>query len=201
MRSSQRLDRIVKLVEDSGFVSVTDLSKACNVTEVTIRRDLQHLENEQRLRRTHGGAFALRIPCPPDADTPRAAIASEGFLADRIDVLITTPVDPYLDRSLLDQMAKGNVPIIAESSGLNGAHTLVAVDNYQAALTIGKWAGEYALAHLGGRASVLDLTFELMNTRARSQGFLDGVRLVLPTAQLALSINAQSRRQTAYQLT
>ncbi len=61
MRSSQRLDRIVKLVEDSGFVSVTDLSKACNVTEVTIRRDLQHLENEQRLRRTHGGAFAALL--------------------------------------------------------------------------------------------------------------------------------------------
>ena len=201
MRSSQRLDQIVKLVEDSGFVSVADLSKACHVTEVTIRRDLQLLDNEKRLRRTHGGAFALRIPSPPEADAPRAAAASEGFLADRIDVLIATPVDPYLDRSLLDQMAKGNVPIIAESSGLNGAQTLVAVDSYQAALALGKWAGEYALACLGGRASVLDLTFELTNTLARSRGFLDGLRSILPTAQLALSINAQSRRQTAYQLT
>jgi len=201
MRASQRLDQIMKLVEDNGFVSVTDLSKACNVTKVTIRRDLQFLENEQRLRRTHGGAFALRIPCPPDSDLPRAAVASEGFLADRIDVLITTPVEPYLDRSLLDQMAKGNVPIVAESSGLNGAQTLVAVDSYQAALALGKWAGGYAQTHLGGRACVLDLTFELMNTRARSQGFLDGLRSILPTAQLALSINAQSRRQTAYQLT
>jgi DeoR/GlpR family transcriptional regulator of sugar metabolism len=45
------------------------------------------------------------------------------------------------------------------------------------------------------------LTFELINTRARSQGFFEGVRSILPAAQLALSINAQSRRQTAYQLT
>lgn len=201
MRSSQRLDRIIELVENSGFVSVTDLSKACHVTQVTIRRDLKLLENEQRLRRTHGGAFALRLPGSPEADVPRTAVASERFLADRIDVLIATPVEPYLDRSLLDQMAKGNVPIIAESSGLNGAQTLVAVDSYQAALAMGKWAGEYARVHFKGQAIILDLTFDLPNTCARSQGFLDGLRATVPTAQLALSINAQSRRQTAYQLT
>jgi len=201
VRASQRLDQIVKLVEDKGFMSVADLSKACNVTEVTIRRDLQLLDKENRLRRTHGGAFALRIPCPPDSDATRSTLPNEGILADRIDVLITTPVDPYLDRPLLDQMTKGNIPVIAESAGLNGAQTLVAVDSYQAALALGKWTGDYALAHFGGRACVLDLTFELPNTRARSQGFLDGLRSALPAAQLALSINAQSRRQTARQLT
>lgn len=200
MRASQRLDQIVKLVEDNGFVSVTDLSKVCDVTEVTIRRDLQLLENEKRLRRTHGGAFALRIPCPPETEANGATDTSEGFLALRIDVLITTPVDPYLDRFLLEQTVKGNVPIIAESSGLNGAQTLVAVDNYQAALALGKWAGDYALTYLGGRACVLDLTFELTNTRARSQGFLDGLRSILPATDLTLTINAQSRRQTAYQI-
>jgi len=200
MRASQRLDQIVKLVEENGFVSVTDLSKICNVTEVTIRRDLQLLENAERLRRTHGGAFALRMPGSPDSEAASAKVASDGFWAERIDVLITTPVDPYLDRLLLGQMVKGNVPIIAESSGMNGAQTVVAPDNYQAALALGKWAGEYVLKNFGGRAHVLDLTFELANTRTRSQGFLDGLRSSVPTAELALSINAQSRRQTAYQI-
>ncbi len=200
MRGSERLDQIVRLVEDSGFVSVADLSRACNVTEMTIRRDLQLLEKEQRLRRTHGGALALRVPGQPGENGHGQAPSAENLLADRIDVLIATPVDLHLDRSLLDQMLKGSIPVVAESQGLNGAQTLVAVDSYQAAFSLGKWAGDYVLAHFGGRACVLDLTFQLPNTLARSQGFLSGLRSVVPAAGLALSIDAQSRRQTAYQL-
>ncbi len=199
MRGSQRLEQILKLVEENGFVSVADLSKACRVTEVTIRRDLQQLDKERRLRRTHGGAFALRLSGLTEEDGG-ANPPMDGFLADRIDVLIATPVDPHLDRSLLDQMHKGNVPIVAESQGLNGARTVVAVDSYQAAFALGQWAGDYAMVHFGGRARLLDLTFRLPNTQARSQGFLDGFRGVLPSAELVLSINAQSQRRSAYQL-
>ncbi|MEW5956591.1 MAG: substrate-binding domain-containing protein [Chloroflexota bacterium] len=200
MHANERLDQIVKLVEDNGFVSVTDLSKALNVHLVTIRRDLQRLDTEKRLRRTHGGALALPRPAPPQPEPARAAVAGAGFLAERIEVLIATSVDPYLDRSLLEQMAQSNVPLVAESVWLNGAATLVAVDSYQAALALGQWAGHYALAHFSGRATVLDLTFELANARARSQGFVDGLRSILPAAELAFSINGQSRRQTAYQI-
>lgn len=102
--------------------------------------------------------------------------------------------------NLAHKMAKGNTPIVAESLGMNGAQMVVAVDNYQAALALGRWTGEYALRHFGGQAHILDLTFQLENTRARSHGFLDGVRSVLPTAELALRFNAQSTRRTAYQL-
>lgn len=201
MSVNQRLDQIVKLVEDNGFVSVADLSKALNVHTVTIRRDLRRLDKEKRLQRTHGGALALQMPGSLESEPDRASVAGTGFLAERIDVLITTPVDTYLDRSLFEQMVEGNVSIIAESVEMKGAETLVAVDNYQGGLALGKWAGDYALAHFGGRACVLDLTFELSNSRARSRGFLDGLRSILPAAELALSINAPLRRQMAYQLT
>lgn len=200
MLASQRLDQIVKLVEDNGFMSVIDLSRAFDVHIVTIRRDLQRLDKEKRLRRTHGGAFALQLPGSAESEPVQATAARAGFLAERIDVLIATSVDPYLDRSLLEQMVKGNVPLISESVWMNGAATLVAVDSYLAALALGKWAGDYVVAHFGGRANVLDLTFELPNTRARSQGFFDGLHSILPAAELAFSINAQSRRQTAYQI-
>ncbi|MCG3207393.1 MAG: HTH-type transcriptional regulator UlaR [Anaerolineae bacterium] len=200
MHFKQRLEQIVKLVEQNGFVSVADLSQSLNVHAVTIRRDLKQLDQQKRLRRTHGGAFALQT-ISAEAEPAQPVTDRTGFLAERIDVLITTSTDPYLDRSLLSQATQGNIPIVAESVWMNGAKTLVAIDSYQAAFALGQWAGNYTLAHFAGRACILDLTFELSNTRARGQGFLDGVRSVLPAAKLALSINAQSRGQAAYQIT
>jgi DeoR/GlpR family transcriptional regulator of sugar metabolism len=79
--------------------------------------------------------------------------------------------------------------------------TVVSVDNYRAGKALGRWAGHYAQQYLGGQAHVLDLTYHLSNTQARSQGFIAGLRGVLPTAQTVLSINAQSGSPTARQLT
>lgn len=204
MLIAERLEQIVSLVEDRGFISVKELSKLCNVSEVTIRRDLQRLDEEKRLRRTHGGAVSLRLAFSPGSDIHRAPPSSpqpEGFLTNRVDILIATSFDPRSDRVLLDRIEKRNIPVIAESLGMNGIKTLVAVDNYQAAMALGRWAGYYARQHFEGQAYVLDLSYHLNNTQARSQGFMAGLREVLPTAQTILSINAQSGHQTAYQLT
>jgi DeoR/GlpR family transcriptional regulator of sugar metabolism len=84
---------------------------------------------------------------------------------------------------------------------MSGVKTLVALDNYQAARALGRWAGHYAQQHFEGQAYVLDLTYHLKNTQARSLGFMAGLGEVLPMAQTILSINAQSGHQTAYQLT
>ena len=204
MAVRRRWEQIVALVEDKGFVSVTDLAKACNVTAVTIRRDLQQLDEQERLRRTHGGAFSVRQQHPTDSGADRGGPSEaplERVLTGRINALIATPVDPHFDRSILDRMEQGNMPIIAESMGMSGAQTLVTVDNYQAAMALGQWAGDYARTHFGGQAHVLDLTFQQSNTLARSQGFIAGLRTVLPATQVVLSINAQSRREMAHQLT
>lgn len=201
MRAGQRLEQIVRLVEEKGFVSVTDLSKAFDVTQVTIRRDLRLLDEDKRLQRTHGGALALRLPYPSGLDVSRAAPSEPSLLADRIDALITTHVDPYINRSVIDQMLKGKIPIVAESQATDGAQTVVAVDSYQAGLALGRWAGEYALTHFGGQAAVLDLTYHLSSTRDRSRGFLDGLRTLVSEIDLVLSIDAQSRQATAYQIT
>ncbi len=52
--------RIIKnyLIKDHK-VSVAKLSELLNVTEVTVRRDLEKLENEGFLKRTHGGAVLM----------------------------------------------------------------------------------------------------------------------------------------------
>ncbi len=199
MPVNARQERILAELERNGFVSVANLSSLLEVSEVTIRRDLEHLEAAGSLRRTHGGALAARGT--PAGAANSASERQPGALPDRVDVLITTPVDPTFDRGLLERAAQRGVPVIAESVGMTGAVTLVALDNRAAGFELGSWAGEWARDHLDGRAELLDLTFDLPNTRERSQGFLAGLRSILPDARLVLSLYAGSTPQAACQIT
>ena len=53
----ERLDKIMELLNKNKKVKVNELSQIFNVSEVMIRKDLQRLETEGKLRRTHGGAI------------------------------------------------------------------------------------------------------------------------------------------------
>jgi len=143
---NDRREHIATLVDEFGFLSVKDLSEICQVSEMTIRRDLELLDGQQRLQRTFGGAASLR-PRPVESslgDRFQFLTKPEGKLVDRVDVLIATSVNPKYDGLLLEQVGKKNIPIIAESLGVQNAETVVAVDNYHAAQDLGRWAGGYA---------------------------------------------------------
>lgn len=56
MLQNERRSKIINLVNESGSIEVAELSKILNVTGETVRRDLDKLENEGKLYRTHGGA-------------------------------------------------------------------------------------------------------------------------------------------------
>jgi DeoR/GlpR family transcriptional regulator of sugar metabolism len=53
----KRIDKIKQKVEAEGEVFVSDLSRLFNVTEETIRRDLEKLKNDGVVTRTYGGAM------------------------------------------------------------------------------------------------------------------------------------------------
>jgi DeoR/GlpR family transcriptional regulator of sugar metabolism len=56
---NKRQQVILELLNQAGFVSVADLSIRLQVSEMTIRRDLQPLEEKLLIRRVHGGAMAI----------------------------------------------------------------------------------------------------------------------------------------------
>lgn len=60
MLVADRYEKIVQLVNERGSIRVTELSELCSVTEETIRRDLDRLEQAGRLKRSHGGAVSVR---------------------------------------------------------------------------------------------------------------------------------------------
>ena len=56
--SDQRKARIIELLNENGEVKVSALSKMFGISEVTIRFDLEALENEGLLSRVYGGAVS-----------------------------------------------------------------------------------------------------------------------------------------------
>jgi DeoR family transcriptional regulator, aga operon transcriptional repressor len=56
MTASSRRGVILDLLTRNGFVDVSGLQRQFGCSEATVRRDLDRLQREGRLRRTHGGA-------------------------------------------------------------------------------------------------------------------------------------------------
>lgn len=59
MLVAQRHQKIIELVNERGSIRVSEISDVCAVTEETIRRDLDKLEKEGKLVRSHGGASKI----------------------------------------------------------------------------------------------------------------------------------------------
>jgi DeoR/GlpR family transcriptional regulator of sugar metabolism len=58
--ATERRDRILDTLDQTGSVTVSDLHVVMGASEATLRRDLQLMEDDGLLRRTHGGAVRLR---------------------------------------------------------------------------------------------------------------------------------------------
>lgn len=73
MLPMERLNKIKKILAENKQSDVATLSQLLDVTEATIRRDLEKLENENFLTRTHGGAILNEAETPAleilDADS------------------------------------------------------------------------------------------------------------------------------------
>lgn len=61
MLSEERFEVILKLLEEKNTVTVNELVEKLNTSESTIRRDLNHLDKEKKLKKVHGGATSLNI--------------------------------------------------------------------------------------------------------------------------------------------
>ena len=55
----KRRQNILQMVLEKGEITVGDIAKNCNISEMTVRRDLQIMEDRKLLYRIHGGASSL----------------------------------------------------------------------------------------------------------------------------------------------
>jgi DeoR family transcriptional regulator, aga operon transcriptional repressor len=59
---AQRRAELLGLLRERGAAPISDLSVALQASESTVRRDLDHLDAEGLVRRTHGGAIIMGMP-------------------------------------------------------------------------------------------------------------------------------------------
>lgn len=89
MLTEERRVRIREVTDERGFIAVRDLSALFSVSEMTVRRDLDALEREGRLRRTHGGVVSLRaVPNAPYYDRMRSAVAEKRAIGQAAAALV-----------------------------------------------------------------------------------------------------------------
>ena len=101
MLAVARKTQIKDILLEKKSVTVVELSKRFSVTEETIRKDLQQLENEGFLSRTYGGAF-IQDGALNDIDLTlreTAYVESKEAIADKCAELIHHGDSVFLDAS------------------------------------------------------------------------------------------------------
>ena len=65
MFAEERQQKICEIVNQKNSVKVSELSEALEMSEVTIRRDMDELQRQKKLVRTHGGAISTYSVAKP----------------------------------------------------------------------------------------------------------------------------------------
>lgn len=90
MLAIERRNKILAMLQRDGRVVVSDLSVSYNVTEETIRRDLEKLEKEGFAKKTYGGAIineSLNVDLPYTV-RKKANVSNKQYIAEIISSMI-----------------------------------------------------------------------------------------------------------------
>ncbi|WMJ88676.1 DeoR/GlpR family DNA-binding transcription regulator [Anaerocolumna sp. MB42-C2] len=90
MLAIERRNKILAMLQRDSRVVVSDLSASFNVTEETIRRDLEKLEKEGFAKKTYGGAIvneSLNVDLPYTV-RKKANVTNKEYIADIISSII-----------------------------------------------------------------------------------------------------------------
>lgn len=129
-----------------------------------------------------GIAFEVR---DANLDVAKEVAAAEDFMSEGVDVLIVTPVNEEGVVPLVRRAKEDGIPMVLEGNPVKGMTTMVAICDYDTGYHAGVAAGEYAKAHLAGVAKVMNVGLPLLSaTVLRSNGFMDGLKTIIPDATM-----------------
>ena len=134
MLAFERQQRIIELLHESGAVPVSRISSEFGVAEETIRRDLEKLEKQEKLLRTHGGAIPVDdSKHEPSIEKRRKLNVEEKKCIARVAAELISPGDTiFLDAStttfFLARELKGMQNITVITNSLQTMEELSGVD-------------------------------------------------------------------------
>jgi ribose transport system substrate-binding protein len=77
-------------------------------------------------------------------DVSKQISAAENFIAQKVDILVLTPVDAKALGPIVRQATKAHIPVITESNVVEGAKTYVGISNQVGGRNAGEWFVKYA---------------------------------------------------------
>jgi DeoR/GlpR family transcriptional regulator of sugar metabolism len=173
MLAEERRSQLLEMVRVRGFASLPELAEELQVSESTIRRDLDQLEEAGTAKRTHGGVFyAGPSPKFPHFDEQQPAqwdkkkqiaAAAVKLVEDGDTVLLDGGSTTYEVARLLVgrrlQIVTNSLPV-ANLFASNANHDLVIVGGYvypRTGVALGPYANEM-LERLSVRRTILSVS-------------------------------------------
>lgn len=196
MPYAQRRHRLLEMVRTRSFASVLELMRELQVSESTIRRDLETLEEAGAIRRIHGGVLYSGAASRPASETSLAghwpqkwaiAQATAGMIADGDTVLLDGGSTTYEVARLLVgrplQVVTNSLPV-ANLFAADNESDLVLIGGSICPRT-GVARGPYAdrmLAELRVRKTILSVA------GVNEEGFFNNNLLLVETERAMLRI-------------
>jgi len=97
MFAEQRRNMIIDILAQRGAVSVTELHRRLKVSRETIRRDINMLSSERKLRKTHGGALSMESVEPGFAERMSVNIDGKREIGRMAASLVTDGASLIID--------------------------------------------------------------------------------------------------------
>lgn len=139
MLAAERRANIARMAEQHGSVRVAELSRMFDVTEETIRRDLEELEEGGYLKRTYGGAvningtglelpFARRVESHREEKNVIARCAAAMVQEGETIILDASTTALWLAKHLIDRrdltVLTNSIQVVMELAGRPGVRVI-----------------------------------------------------------------------------
>ncbi len=194
MTTYERQQTILRLLEEQPGIKVVQLANMLNVSEGTIRNDLNALEAEKRIKRVRGGAVLLDTP--EKSDLPKENI-SNAEAKERIAHWAAEMVEDG-DAILLDASTtvRSMVPHLQPRQNLtivtNGLETarLLAVETTHTIILIG------GIVSPDGAATTSQMSIEIIENLHIRTAFVSGVGFTLEKGLTERNIEEAQLKQT-----
>lgn len=134
MITNQRQMKVLEILSEKGNVNVDELAEQFNVSKMTIRRDLDKLQEENLLKRIHGGAIVHKVLLNEMAYAEKAEehAFEKKCIAIRAADLVKKNMTIFLDAGtttleIAKRLPKSNIIIV--TNDLRIASLLMTTDN------------------------------------------------------------------------
>ena len=134
-------------------------------------------------------------------DMAKQVAFTEDLIAKNVDVLIITPVQQEGAEPIVKKAKMEGIPLVIEASAVKGMTTMVAICDYDCGYKGGVETGKYVKENLDGKARIMAIDLPMLRPCIlRVDGFYDGIRTIIPDAEIVHRLDGQGLKDHALQV-